>query len=76
MDVEFMLSESLEVRRVVWYDCRLTVYMQAVRPKLELVKNIEEAAVAVDEMLNSTIQAGDCEFSCSAFDDALTCFSG
>ncbi|KAF9051213.1 transcription factor [Hymenopellis radicata] len=43
MDVEFMLSESLE----------------AVRPKLELIKTIEEAAVAVDEMLNSTLQAGE-----------------
>ncbi|KAK1225711.1 mRNA decay protein [Marasmius sp. AFHP31] len=40
MDVEFMLSDSLE----------------AIRPKLQLVKNLEEAALAVDEMMNSAFQ--------------------
>ncbi|KAL0565819.1 mRNA decay protein [Marasmius crinis-equi] len=40
MDAEFMLSDSLE----------------AVRPKLHLVKTIEEAAHAVDEMMNSAFQ--------------------
>ncbi|KAF9465011.1 transcription factor [Collybia nuda] len=40
MDVDFMVSDSLE----------------AVRPKLELVKTIEEAAIAVDEMFNSAFQ--------------------
>ncbi|KAJ6594000.1 transcription factor [Mycena capillaripes] len=40
MDVDFMLSDSLE----------------AVRPKLEMPKTLEEAANAVDEMLNSAYQ--------------------
>ncbi|KAF7376231.1 Nonsense-mediated mRNA decay factor [Mycena sanguinolenta] len=43
MDVDFMLSDSLE----------------AVRPKLEMPKTIEEAANAVDEMLNSAFQNAD-----------------
>ncbi|KAJ7587199.1 ARM repeat-containing protein [Mycena floridula] len=41
MDVDFMLTDSLE----------------AVRPKFELVKTIEEAAVAVDDMLNAAFQS-------------------
>ncbi|EFI28143.1 transcription factor [Coprinopsis cinerea okayama7 len=41
MDVEFVLSDSLE----------------AVRPKLEMPKNIEEAAKAVDEMFNTAFQS-------------------
>ncbi|KAJ7647234.1 transcription factor [Roridomyces roridus] len=41
MDVDFMLTDSLE----------------AVRPKLEMAKTLEEAAVAVDEMINSVFQA-------------------
>lgn len=41
MDVDFVLSDSLE----------------AVRPKLEIPKNIEEAAKAVDDMFNATFQA-------------------
>ncbi|PPQ79942.1 hypothetical protein CVT25_003014 [Psilocybe cyanescens] len=40
MDVDFMLSDSLE----------------AVRPKLEIAKTIEQAAIAVDEMFNSAYQ--------------------
>ncbi|EIN12047.1 transcription factor [Punctularia strigosozonata HHB-11173 SS5] len=40
MDVEFMLSDSLE----------------AVRPKLVIPKSIEEAANAVDDMLNAALQ--------------------
>ncbi|KAJ7346726.1 transcription factor [Mycena albidolilacea] len=43
MDVDFMLSDSLE----------------AVRPKLEMPKTLEEAANAVDEMLNSAFQNPD-----------------
>ncbi|KAJ7045615.1 transcription factor [Mycena alexandri] len=43
MDVDFMLSDSLE----------------AVRPKLEMPKTLEEAANAVDEMLNSAFQNSD-----------------
>lgn len=30
---------------------------QAVRPKLQMAKNLEEAAIAVDEMYNSAYQA-------------------
>ncbi|KAJ7287430.1 transcription factor [Mycena rebaudengoi] len=41
MDVDFMLSDSLE----------------AVRPKLEMPKTLEEAANAVDEMLNAALQS-------------------
>ncbi|KAF4563394.1 hypothetical protein EYR36_003837 [Pleurotus pulmonarius] len=40
MDIDFMVSDSLE----------------AVRPRLPLAKNLEEAALAVDEMLNSALQ--------------------
>ncbi|KAL1736183.1 transcription factor [Schizophyllum commune] len=42
MDVEFMLSDSME----------------AVRPKLTFAKSLEEAAVAVDEMINNAFQTG------------------
>ncbi|KAJ7076399.1 armadillo-type protein [Mycena belliarum] len=41
MDVDFMLSDSLE----------------AVRPKMELAKTLDDAASAVDEMLNSAFQS-------------------
>lgn len=40
MDIEFMVSDSLE----------------AVRPKMALFKNFEEAAFAVDEMFNAALQ--------------------
>jgi regulator of nonsense transcripts 2 len=40
MDVEFMVTDSLE----------------AFRPKIALLKNIEDAASAVDEMFASTVQ--------------------
>ncbi|KDR75800.1 hypothetical protein GALMADRAFT_248514 [Galerina marginata CBS 339.88] len=40
MDVDFMLTDSLE----------------AVRPKLEIAKTLEQAATAVDEMFNSAYQ--------------------
>lgn len=43
MDVEFMLSDSLE----------------AIRPQFELVKTIEEAALAVDEMFSSAFQGSE-----------------
>ena len=32
-------------------------FKQAVRPKLEMMKTLEEAAIAVDEMFNSAYQA-------------------
>jgi len=40
MDVEFMVTDSLE----------------AIRPKMALLKNIEDAAGAVDEIFASTVQ--------------------
>jgi regulator of nonsense transcripts 2 len=40
MDVEFMVTDSLE----------------AIRPKMALLKYIEDAASAVDEMFVSTVQ--------------------
>lgn len=40
MDVDFMLTDSLE----------------AVRPKLEMATTLEQAAIAVDDMFNSTFQ--------------------
>ncbi|KAJ7072238.1 ARM repeat-containing protein [Mycena amicta] len=43
MDVDFMLSDSLE----------------AVRPKLEMPKSLEEAASAVDEMVNLAFQSNE-----------------
>lgn len=49
MEVEFVLSDSLE----------------AVRPKLEMPKNIDEAAKAVDEMFNSAILAIGMLVSCA-----------
>ncbi|KAF8897021.1 armadillo-type protein [Gymnopilus junonius] len=47
MDVDFMLSDSLE----------------AVRPKLEIAKTVEQAALAVDEMFNSAYQTTAAEDS-------------
>jgi len=41
MDVDFMLMDSIE----------------AIRPKLEVPKTLEAAAIAVDEMFNSALQA-------------------
>jgi hypothetical protein len=40
MDVEFMVTDSLE----------------AIRPKMALLKSIEDAASAVDELFTSTVQ--------------------
>ncbi|KAF7321619.1 Nonsense-mediated mRNA decay factor [Mycena kentingensis (nom. inval.)] len=48
MDVDFMLSDSLE----------------AVRPKLETPKSLEEAAIAVDEMLNAAFQNAERKMMC------------
>ena len=46
MDVEFMVTDSLE----------------AIKPKMTLLKNIEDAASAVDEMFASTIQGSGRRF--------------
>ncbi|KAK7005600.1 nonsense-mediated mRNA decay factor [Favolaschia claudopus] len=60
MDVDFMLSDSLEV---VLSFARSWLVVEpstkAVRPKLEMPKTLEEAANAVDEMLNSAFQTSD-----------------
>jgi regulator of nonsense transcripts 2 len=46
MDVDFMVTDSLE----------------AIRPKMVLLKKVEDAAMAVDEMFSSTIQSSGCWF--------------
>jgi hypothetical protein len=46
MDVDFMVTDSLE----------------AIRPKMVLLKKVEDAAMAVDEMFASTIQCSGCGF--------------
>jgi regulator of nonsense transcripts 2 len=46
MDVEFMVTDSLE----------------AIKPKMTLLKNIEDAASAVDEMFASTVQGSGRRF--------------
>jgi hypothetical protein len=48
MDVEFMVTDSLE----------------AIRPKMALLKNIEDAASAVDEMFASTVQGSSRGYLC------------
>jgi hypothetical protein len=47
MEVEFMVTDSFE----------------AIRPKLVLLKNIEDAATAVDEIFASTVQGSGREYS-------------
>ena len=55
MDVDFMLSDSLEVRQICsFYDHDL-IAVQVIRPKLAMPKSIEEAAAVVDEMFNTVI---------------------
>jgi len=46
MDVEFMVTDSLG----------------AIRPKLALLKDIEDTATAVDEMFASTVQGSSCGY--------------
>lgn len=53
MDVDFMVTDSLE----------------AIRPKVALLKKIEDAAIAVDEMFSSTIQGSGCRFLCPQLPD-------
>lgn len=40
---------------------RAHTWIQAVRPKFKMSKTIEEAAVAVDEMLTAVFQNVDCK---------------
>jgi hypothetical protein len=54
MDVDFMISETIEVRSLYHGD-RNDVHncIQTLRPKLAFVKSFEEAANAVDEMFEA-----------------------
>lgn len=56
MEVDFMLSDSLEVGYYSILGTRLPTVWQAVRPKLPMPKSIEEAASAVDVMFNTAMQ--------------------
>jgi regulator of nonsense transcripts 2 len=57
MEVDFMVSDSLEVRLLAFSYCRrLKLVVQAIRPKLVMYKTLEEAAAAVDEMFNLALQ--------------------
>jgi regulator of nonsense transcripts 2 len=60
MDVDFMLSDSLEVLASwnISYIAHLAI--QAVRPKLVMYKTVEEAAIAVDEMFTAVFQNAGC----------------
>ena len=60
MDVDFMLSDSLEVSQRFKFHDRNLIAVQAVRPKLAMPKSIEEAAAAVDEMFNTVMQNAGC----------------
>jgi hypothetical protein len=53
MDVDFMVTDSLE----------------AIRPKIALLKKVEDAAMAVDEMFSSTVQCSGCGFFCLQIPD-------
>lgn len=61
MDVDFMLSDSLEVRHICRFYCHDFTAVQAIRPKLAMPKSIEEAAAAVDETFNTVMQNAGCE---------------
>jgi len=61
MDVDFMLSDSLEVRQICSSYCHDFIAVQAIRPKLAMPGSIEEAATAVDEMFNTVMQNAGCE---------------
>lgn len=63
MDVDFMLSDTLDVSQIIiFHDHDLTA-VQAIRPKLAMPKSVEEAAAAVDEMFNTVMQNAGCEQS-------------
>ena len=54
MDVDFMISETMEVRSL-YHDESNDIHdrIQTLRPKLVFVKSFEEAANAVDEMFEA-----------------------
>jgi len=54
MDVDFMVSETIEVRSLYFGESNdIHNRIQTLRPKLVLVKTFEEAASAVDEMFEA-----------------------
>jgi regulator of nonsense transcripts 2 len=59
MDMEFMVPDLLE----------------AIRPKVALLKNIEDAANTVDEMFASTVQGSGCGSPCFQFVDFILTLS-
>lgn len=63
MDADFMLSDSLDVRRICNFRDHDFTVVQAIRPKLTMPKSIEEAAAAVDEMFNTVMQNAGREYS-------------
>lgn len=57
MDVEFMLTDSLEVCFLCdTAGSGIHMIWQAIRPKLALFKTLEEAAIAVEEMFALAFQ--------------------
>lgn len=65
MDVDFMLSDSLDVCCHSYRKKNSTqLVLQAVRPKMTVYKNIEAAATAVDVMLQQALQDSGCKLFC------------
>lgn len=56
MDVDFMVSDSMEVSFLQIRTVHVLTGLQAVRPKLIMAKTLEEAAAAVDDMFSSAYQ--------------------
>lgn len=63
MDVDFMVSDSMEVSFVQIGVVHVLTGLQAVRPKLIMAKTLEEAAAAVDDMFSSAYQDASMLFS-------------
>lgn len=60
MDIEFMVLDSLEVSFMhSKWALRSFDTVQAVRPSFRLVKTVEEAAIAVDDLMNTAFQGAD-----------------
>lgn len=54
MDVEFMVSDTLEVcvpMSMFWFVFTKSLALQMLRPKMTPFKTFQEAAVAIDEMV-------------------------
>ena len=77
MDVDFMVVDTLEVSILLRGVPRLTITLQALRPKLVLFKSFEDAATAVDEMVNTVMGStaapvDDADGDSDGGDDALS----